>query len=203
MAKPKKKKVSGNSSATKSSSILTRKGNNAFNINNFKKKQGTKGRVRWNSSVKEKPFEFVPLGNLMVDIYDKGYSDRSTIATTTACDKIIECVQKAKGANTSEKDAAIAMKVYLKKKEGNLGTAKISVAGLKLSITEKWIIDAVISGINTCYPDQTTSAAGSGGATKANSSQIGGRKRKRKTRKRKRKKTKKRRRKHKKRTRKR
>jgi len=111
---------SGNNSGQKSStSILTRKGTNAFNINNFKRKQGTKGRVRWNSSVKEKPFEFVPLANLMVDIYDKGFSDRSTIATTAACDKIIECVQKAKGENTSEKDAAIAMKAYLKKKEGN------------------------------------------------------------------------------------
>ena len=57
VTKKKKKKVSENSGATKSSSsILTRKGTNAFNINNFKRKQKTKSRVRWNSSVKEKPF---------------------------------------------------------------------------------------------------------------------------------------------------
>ena len=54
VTKKKKKKVSGNSSGTKTTSILTRKGTNVFNINNFKRKQGTKGRVSWNSSVKEK-----------------------------------------------------------------------------------------------------------------------------------------------------
>ena len=149
--KKKKKKVSGNSGGTKTTSILTRKGTNVFNINNLKRKQGTKGRVRWNTSVKEKPFRMPQVSSLIENVYN---GEQDKINTTTACDKIVECVKKAKGEDISELDAAEAIKAYLKKRQAAFATKnKVSVGDLTLVKKDhKWIIDAVISGFDKCYP---------------------------------------------------